>query len=330
LDSIPDLTLREYLRDKVVVSGGCIASLLRGDPVNDFDIYFTERDAAIKVANHYLAVFAANPPKRYGDPMRMWVDTKKDDRVSIVIKSVGVASVADGPDYQYFETAGVSADAGTAYAERQTAALDNDEEAKIATQLLDSDTDISTDAPAAMAELTQAIVDDIQAPKHKGAGAAKLNQYRPLFISTNAITLSDQVQLITRFYGTIEDIHRNFDFVHCQCAWSQRDGLVLPPDALESLLSGRLKYSGSLYPLCSLIRTRKFVSRGWTAPASVFIKAAYQAAKLDLNDIEVWRDQLTGVDSAYFIELMDILTREKESGKVIDGAYVVALIDRMM
>ena len=87
---------------------------------------------------------------------------------------------------------------------------------------------------------------------------------------------------------------------------------------------------GSRYPLCSLIRKRKFVVRGWKAPASVFIKPMIQCTRLDWNKIETWRDQLTGVDTAYFQEIINILQRDQAEGKQIDAAYVIALIDRLV
>src|SRR5690625_2028822 len=36
--------------------------------------------------------------------------------------------------------------------------------------------------------------------------------FRPLFLTTNAITLSNKIQLVTRFYGEPEEIHDNYDF----------------------------------------------------------------------------------------------------------------------
>jgi hypothetical protein len=45
----------------------------------------------------------------------------------------------------------------------------------------------------------------------------------------------------------------------------------------------------------------------------------------NLKDLKVLEDQLTGVDTAYFIQLLDRL-REKDPEKV-DGAYLVEIID---
>src|SRR3546814_939057 len=47
--------------------------------------------------------------------------------------------------------------------------------------------------------------------------------YRPVFMSTNAITLSDKIQIVLRFYGEADAIHENYDFVHCTNYWTSKD-----------------------------------------------------------------------------------------------------------
>ena len=38
-------------------------------------------------------------------------------------------------------------------------------------------------------------------------------KYRPVFLSQNAITLSDRMQIVIRFHGLPNQIHDNYDFV---------------------------------------------------------------------------------------------------------------------
>lgn len=153
-------------------------------------------------------------------------------------------------------------------------------------------------------------------------------KYRPVFVSTNAITLSQKVQIVLRFYGDPEEIHKNYDFVHCTNYWTSWDGdLVLHKDALESLLSKELRYVGSKYPVCSVFRLRKFIARQWTINAGQVLKMAMQISALDLTDIKVLEDQLTGVDVSYFIQVIEKL-KEKDPMKV-NSAYLVEIIDRM-
>jgi hypothetical protein len=153
-------------------------------------------------------------------------------------------------------------------------------------------------------------------------------RYRPVFLSTNAITLANKVQIIVRFYGEPDQIHENYDFVHCTNYWcSWNDELVLRQPALEAILAKELRYVGSKYPVCSVIRLRKFIKRGWTINAGQILKMVMQISELDLTDPKVLEDQLTGVDSAYFMQLMTKL-RENDPEKVNAG-YLVEIIDRM-
>lgn len=159
-------------------------------------------------------------------------------------------------------------------------------------------------------------------------------KYRPLFISANAITLSHGVQLVMRFVGEPEVIHKFYDFIHCTCYWKSWDGeLVLPAAALEAILTKELRYVGSLYPLCSIIRIRKFVARGWQINAGQILKMCFQLNGLDLKDLAVLEDQLTGVDAFYFMQVIERLKeKQKEDGgepKPIDSTYLMSIIDRM-
>jgi hypothetical protein len=152
--------------------------------------------------------------------------------------------------------------------------------------------------------------------------------YTTVYFSSNAITLTGKVQIVVRFYGEPGEIHANYDFVHCTCYWSSWDEkLVTPVEALNAIMGKELVYVGSKYPLCSLIRIRKFIARGWTIGAGQMLKIVIQLQALDLFDIKILQDQLVGVDSAYFARVIQEL---KKSGKERVGApYLLEIIDRM-
>lgn len=156
-------------------------------------------------------------------------------------------------------------------------------------------------------------------------------QYRPVFLTSNAITLSNKIQIVIRFYGNPEEIHSNYDFVHCMNYWeSKNNNLVLKPEALESILSKTIIYRGSKYPLCSVIRTRKFIQRGWHINAGQYLKMLFQVSELDLTDINVLEDQLVGVDSAYFNILIRTLKSQNENPEFkITAPYISEIIDRI-
>ena len=162
--------------------------------------------------------------------------------------------------------------------------------------------------------------------------AAPEEDYRPIFLSSNAITLSGKIQLVVRFFGEPEVIHKNYDFVHCTNYYDNATGeLTLHPAALESLLTKELKYVGSKYPVCSVIRTRKFIKRGFTVNAGQYLKMLFQVSELDLGNITVLEDQLVGVDSAYFLQVIHNIKekQEKDPSFEIDCSYLVSIIDKI-
>lgn len=156
--------------------------------------------------------------------------------------------------------------------------------------------------------------------------------YRPRYFSTNAISLSDGIQIVIRFYGNIGEIHTNYDFVHCTCSYDYKTGVVdLPARALEAIINKELYYMGSKYPLCSIIRTRKFVSRGWTINAGQYLKMCLQLNELNLKDLDVFSDQLAGVDSVYFNKAIEAIRSKQEENPdfQVDNSYLFEVINRI-
>lgn len=154
-----------------------------------------------------------------------------------------------------------------------------------------------------------------------------IEKYTPVFLTSNAITLSNKIQLIIRFYGEIDEIHKNFDFVHVKNFWeSSSEKLTLKAESLECIINKELKYEGSLYPLASLFRMRKFLNRGWNINVGEILKIAYQVSELNLKDISVLRQQLIGVDVTYFKLLIDALQNDKAE---IEYNYLNTLINKI-
>lgn len=294
LASIEDEAVRKLAAENTIVTGGAIASMLLKEPVNDFDIYFRTHAATLAVAKYYVARFDVKNKAGIAVPIFVQDDP---ERIQIVVKSAGIASEegAEVP-YDYFE--GRSDEAADTYV---------GEIMSDPGEISDAQEEIKAAARAA---------DDGKPP------------YRPVFLSTNAITLSHKIQIVLRFFGSPDEIHENYDFVHCTNFWTAWDGeLTLRQPALEALLARELRYVGSRYPVCSIIRLRKFIGRGWTINAGQMLKMMMQISALDLTDHAVLQDQLTGVDAAYFVQLVTKL-KENDPDKV-NAAYLVEIIDRM-
>lgn len=302
LATIEDEELRKDVAGGIIVTGGCIASMLLGEKVNDFDVYLRSKELASRLAKYYVPKFGAvgEDGRTYvkgnkGIRCPIWVE-ETDERVKIVIKSVGIADDSEKEkEYKYFE-----------------GQPDEQAQGYVAEVMRDPG-----DITEAYEQTEEAALEDED------------KKYRPIFMSTNAITLSNKLQIILRFFGEPDEIHGNYDFAHCTNYWKSwgEDSLTLRPEALEALLARELRYVGSKYPICSIIRMRKFIIRGWRINAGQILKMVMQLSELDLKDPAVLEEQLTGVDVAYFIQVIE-RCKEKDPNK-INTAYLIEIIDRM-
>lgn len=288
--TIDDEGLRKKVEKSTIITGGCIASMLLGEKINDFDIYFRDKATTVAVAEYYVAKFNEKNKTTVAEGVAVYepiVQTdiirntkgESEERVIIYMKSAGVAA-EEQVEYDYFELQATD--------DKLNAFVESLNEAENDTK----------------------------------------DKYRPVFLSQNAITLSHKLQIVIRFFGEPTEIHRNYDFQHAMCYYDSGSGeLVMPAEALECMLSRTLIYKGSLYPICSIFRTKKFIERGWRISAGQLLKIMWQISELDLKDLKVLREQLTGVDAMYFYQLMRAI-QDIEVEK-IDSTYIATIIDRI-
>lgn len=160
---------------------------------------------------------------------------------------------------------------------------------------------------------------------------ANRKKYIPLFFSPNAISLSDDIQIVIRFFGNPVEIHKTFDFIHATNYFTFTDGLVTNTRALESVLTKQLYYQGSQYPVTSIIRAKKFIKRNWNITAGELLKIMFQISQLDLSNPDVLDEQLVGVDVAYFELLITALRNKYSSDKEfkVSVEYFNTLVDKI-
>jgi hypothetical protein len=321
LESITNEQVRALARDNVIVSGGAIASMLLGEKVNDYDVYFRTEEATLEIAKYYAELFNAKKgelahraAKGCNPQVRREVIKNckgvEENRILFWMQSSGVAGENQSV-YEYFESRPETA------TDEFVASL-GDAEKDMADSL---DGGFDDNDPFALAEGVVEVVRD-RANKDD-----LVKKYRPVFFSDNAVSLAGKMQLVVRFYGTPEEIHENYDFAHAMCYYDHKAGkLELPHEALESLLSKALIYKGSLYPIASLFRIRKFINRGWRITAGQMLKIIWQVSQLKLDDKAVLREQLIGVDQAYMVQLLSAIQTTEEK---IDGAYIARLVDEI-
>jgi hypothetical protein len=145
-------------------------------------------------------------------------------------------------------------------------------------------------------------------------------------VSSNAISLDNGIQIITRICGGPSDIHSTFDFVHCVSYYTPETGLVLNRFAMESILTKELKYLGSDYATHSIFRLAKFIERGWSITQPEMLKIAVDIMRSPFTKKGLEHQLQTGLNSPWnkFIEGLpdDLDLKElsrKDFFKIIDG-----------
>lgn len=331
LKSIDDPKVKNLVSKNSIITGGSIASMLKGEDVNDFDIYFTTRETVLAVCKYYINQFRSTHKSAYpsfkimeepigGFPSFVYIEESYNRAYPCCDSNFidkGAKANAIDPNGRIkirIQSAGVAAEDGFKFDEQEesnTASMTN----------LPDDKDLTGLPPEVQ------IMKKKERKKWLKANAKK--PFRPVYISANAITLSDQFQLIIRFYGSPEEIHENYDYAHCTCQWTSADSkLVLPSEALECLLTNELRYKGSKYPLASIIRSRKFINRGMTINAGQYLKMCMQLNDMDLRDLSVLEDQLIGVDAVYFAQMLKAIPFNRKINNKIDTSYLIEMIDK--
>jgi len=315
LETITDEEVKKLVKKNTVITGGCIASMINNEEISDFDVYFTNQETVLKVANHYIAEFRKAKPDApqiklytssdFADPnseLSKWYYRQKEIQKNIAENPETSGHELDSFIIDFYEMNARCKEEGRVFIYIGNRGVASEK---------------SIDFSDCENPLDEGVADEEDKTKSK---------CRPVFFSSNAITLSDRIQIVTRFYGTPEQIHSNFDYVHATNYWTSDEGKVtFSIEAYEACHTKELIYVGSKYPVCSLFRMRKFISRGFTINAGEILKIAMNINEFDLTNCRVLRDQLIGVDSAYFNMLITSIKKKEK----IDRHYLTALINKM-
>lgn len=199
ISTIADDNVRSLVEKNTIITGGCIASMLMQEPINDFDVYFSDKETVLAVVNYYVKIFKEQIDHKHqdGNQINIFVEDV-DGRIKTHIKSAGIAGAKGENDYQYFESR--PPEEGEDYIE------------SVVNQVSEVDTTIIT--------------------------TENKERYYPVFISANAITLSDKIQIVNRFYGDPDNIHQHYDYIHCTNYWiSSTRKCTFKLEALQALMA---------------------------------------------------------------------------------------------
>ncbi len=318
LASLPK-ALAAKVRPSIIITGGAIVSMLSGEDINDWDMYISNREVLKELTQHYLDTFNNSPMREGKGSFSLLDNANKTELAEDGHLTYHQHIIKTDPErlYVFIPSSGIAA-----------------EDDKKAYNAMDSDTLTVNSAGMTSEEAAKLPEEDEKQIEFKRKAQEYLKKkYRPIFLTGNAITLSNKVQLIIQFHGSPEEIHKNFDFRAVKSYWTYGTGLITSVDILLDINSKRMVYEGSRYPICSMIRTRKYINRQWKISAGEYVKMAFQVGDLDLKDVNVLKDQLVGVDSTYFTWMLNIIEADKKRAEDaykpfdITSTYVCELVD---
>lgn len=314
LETITDEKVKTAIQKDLIITGGCFTSMIQNELPKDYDCYFRTKATVVAVARYYV---------------KLWNDAHHDQK-----NTIGVATrvfVLDGANPCAELLAFYNIDNLKDSQSRMIANTDT-ERVKI---IFPSDGVVGDpEAVHSSEELGTAeeVIEEIDEVAAEEILEEEKQEFFPVFLSTNAITLSDGIQLVVRFYGEPDEIHETYDFVHTKAYYDYAEGkVVIPREVYEAVVNKTLLYTGSKYPVCSVFRVRKFIERGWHINAGQLLKMCLQISQLDLMDIDVLEDQLVGVDSLYFMNLIEQFQRKQKNDPnfVLTTDYVISIVDKI-
>lgn len=152
--------------------------------------------------------------------------------------------------------------------------------------------------------------------------ARKINskdKYKLKLVTENSINLDDKIQLIIKFAGEPETVIKNFDWAHIKSYYKYPDQLNLTDDVYKLIIEKELIYTGSKYPLSSLLRLRKFIKKGWFVSTKTMlyimlevVQAFHNPDKSYIEDINKIEDKsiikyYTNTEFEYKFDVREIL-----------------------
>ena len=134
-----------------------------------------------------------------------------------------------------------------------------------------------------------------------------ITQTYKAFETTNCVTINTnyvKIQLCKYNYSTMARLVESFDFAHVQVAYDVfSQEVIYTEQAKEAFISRTTTFTGSEYPLSSLIRLNKYYKRGYISGRGLIgeVLLIFKAIlERGFEDYEDFKDQLNAIDLNFF------------------------------
>lgn len=118
----------------------------------------------------------------------------------------------------------------------------------------------------------------------------KLDKFSVSLITENSINFKDKIQIITKFYGTPEEVVSKFDWAHIKSYYKYPDTLVINDNVYKLIVEKELIYTGSDYPMSSIMRLKKYIKKGWTVSNTTILHICLDLIEAFRNPVKKFKE----------------------------------------
>jgi hypothetical protein len=174
--------------------------------------------------------------------------------------------------------------------------------------------------------------DDLRLFEHSLVARTKAS---PVFVTDHATTYrceGNTFQLVKVVFGSAAEVFDKFDFTVCMGAYScGEDTFTLQTHFIQHNSQRKLVFhKGTLFPICSMVRTVKYMRRGYTMTGVERIRIAMAVSRLQLTSWQDVKKQLQGIDTTFLKPLTDNMLSEGRADKTFDYDEFDAYIEDIM
>ena len=137
-----------------------------------------------------------------------------------------------------------------------------------------------------------------------------------------------QLIVMPELFGSPTEIFKCYDFTVCMGAYDfSVNAFAFGDDFLKHIAQRRLVFhTGTMFPICSLLRVMKYVRRGFFISGMEIIKIGLSIHSLKIDNFKELRRQLQGIDTAF---LADLTVNFKEDPIAVQPYVMEQFIEMM-
>jgi hypothetical protein len=117
-------------------------------------------------------------------------------------------------------------------------------------------------------------------------------KFKVNLITENAINLSDKIQIITKYYGNPIHVVNKFDWAHIKSYYKYDEKLFIKDDVFKMIHEKELIYTGSDFPLSSLLRMQKFIKKGWHVSTKTIVNIVLDIVQAFHNPNKSYKENI--------------------------------------